>query len=354
MIIKGCASCASSNVSVEEQKGKQRNKEIEQTLKRDKKERESILRILLLGSGDSGKSTFVKQISYLHNGMRPSELQTYTKLLRSNCLEAMQQILDSERVHIPEKLTKEKEDVLTAETLETCLDSLITLWKNPTVQEAYINRNKLSILIPSAADYYFNNAKRFGDPNYQPTLDDFLRCKRKTAGISELTVKHNEYTICLVDVGGQRSERRKWAPVFTGEVNTVIYLAALDSYDMVLDEDGHTNRLKDSLNLFGSVTDMPIFQPPSWILFLNKWDIFEQKIKDSPLNLTFPEIPDTDARDVEQSYRYIRRLFKARFKGNKKHLYCHHTCALDTGAISKIFFTIRDQLINTDLSDLLI
>jgi len=286
--------------------------------------------------------------------MRPSELQTYTKLLRQNCLEAMQQILDSERVHIPPELTKEKEDVLTAEFLETCVDSVTTLWKHNIVQDAYINRNKLGIIIPATADYYFNNAKRFADENYQPTIDDFLRSKRKTLGIAELIVKHNEYTICLVDVGGQRSERRKWAPVFTGEVNTVIYLAALDSYDMVLDEDGHTNRLKDSLNLFGSVTDMPIFNPPSWILFLNKWDIFEQKIKESPLHLSFPDISETDARDVNQSYKYIRNLFKARFKGNKKHttLYCHHTCALDTGAISKIFYTIRDQLINTDLSDL--
>jgi len=351
MIIRSCALCASSS-GVEEQKGRQRNKAIEAELKRDKKDREGTLRILLLGPGDPGKSTFVKQISYLHNGIRPSELQTYTTIIRQNCLESMQKILESDRVHIPTELTKEKEDVLGSENLEQCVDSLMALWRNPTVQDAFNNRSKLSILVPSTSDYFFTNAKRFSDENYQPTLDDFLRAKRKTIGITELHIKHNEYSIRLVDVGGQRSERRKWTPVFTGEVNTVIYLAALDSYDMVLDEDGHTNRLKDSLNLFGSVTNMPIFKPPSWILFLNKWDIFEQKIKVYPLNLSFPDISETDARDVSKSYKYIRRLFKQHFNGNKKHLYCHQTCALDTEAMSKIFNTIRDQLINSDLIEM--
>jgi len=351
MIIRSCALCA-SNSNVEEQRERQKNKSIGASLKRDKKEREGTLKILLLGPGDSGKSTFIRQISFLHHGIRPSELQTYTTILRQNCLEAMQQILDSERVHIPDNFTKEKEDVLASEDLEPCVDSLIALWKLPCIQDAFQNRNKLSIIIPSTADYFFTHAKRFSDENYQPTLDDFLRAKRKTIGITELLIKHNEYTIKLVDVGGQRSERRKWTPVFTGEVNTVIYLAALDSYDMFLDEDGRTNRLIDSLNLFGSVTNMPIFQPPSWILFLNKADIFEQKIKENPLNFFFPDISESDARDARKSYKYIRRLFKQHFQGNRKNFYCHQTCALDTGAMSKIFNAIRDQLINSDLIEM--
>jgi len=212
LILKSCALCANGNV--EEQKGRLRNKDIEETLKQHKKERESTLNILLLGAGDSGKSTFVKQISYLHNGIRPSEMQQYTTIIRENCLESMKKIIDSDRVHIPIQLTREKEDVIASENLEQCVDSLIALWKDPSVQDAFHNRNKLDILVPSQSDYFFNNAKRFADENYQPTLEDFLRAKRKTLGISELTIKCNDYSIKLTDVGGQRSERRKWAPVF--------------------------------------------------------------------------------------------------------------------------------------------
>jgi len=138
---------------------------------------------------------------------------------------------------------------------------------------------------------------------------------------------------------------------FSGEVNTVIYLAALDSYDLISEDDGLTNRLKDSLHLFATVTDMPLFRPPSWILFLNKWDIFEQKIKFSPLHGDlFPNISEAAATDVHQSYRIIKELFEQNFKGpNKSQLYCHQTCALDTGAMSKIFFAIREQHIKNEL-----
>ena len=43
----------------------------------------------------------------------------------------------------------------------------------------------------------------------------------------------------LVDVGGQRSERRKWIQCFD-DVKAVLFVAALSGYDMTLFEDGTT------------------------------------------------------------------------------------------------------------------
>jgi len=43
----------------------------------------------------------------------------------------------------------------------------------------------------------------------------------------------------LVDVGGQRSERRKWIQCFD-DVRAVLFVAALSGYDMTLFEDGTT------------------------------------------------------------------------------------------------------------------
>ena len=40
----------------------------------------------------------------------------------------------------------------------------------------------------------------------------------------------------MFDVGGQRSERKKWIRVFDG-VNVVLFLVALSGYDHVLVED---------------------------------------------------------------------------------------------------------------------
>ena len=40
----------------------------------------------------------------------------------------------------------------------------------------------------------------------------------------------------IVDVGGQQSERKKWIHCFDG-VNAVIFVSALNEYDLVLAED---------------------------------------------------------------------------------------------------------------------
>lgn len=47
-------------------------------------------------------------------------------------------------------------------------------------------------------------------PDYKPTADDILRVRSKTTGISETRFEISDMTFRLFDVGGQRSERRKW------------------------------------------------------------------------------------------------------------------------------------------------
>ena len=40
----------------------------------------------------------------------------------------------------------------------------------------------------------------------------------------------------MIDVGGQRSERRKWMKVFSG-VDVILYIVALSAYDQIAVED---------------------------------------------------------------------------------------------------------------------
>ncbi len=49
------------------------------------------------------------------------------------------------------------------------------------------------------------------------------------------------------------------------------------------------NRMNESLKLFDSICNNKWFTDTSIILFLNKKDIFEEKIKKSPLSICFPE-----------------------------------------------------------------
>lgn len=60
-------------------------------------------------------------------------------------------------------------------------------------------------------------------------------------------------------------------------------------YDLVLAEDEEMNRMIESMKLFDSICNSKWFVETSIILFLNKKDLFEDKIQRSPLTICFPE-----------------------------------------------------------------
>lgn len=62
----------------------------------------------------------------------------------------------------------------------------------------------------------------------------------------------SEVQFHMFDVGGQRSERRKWIQCF-GDVTAIMFVAACSGYDMVLREDNSQNRLTEALELFESI-----------------------------------------------------------------------------------------------------
>lgn len=72
-------------------------------------------------------------------------------------------------------------------------------------------------------------------PGYLPTDQDILRSRVKTTGIVENTFKVGETTYRVFDVGGQRSERKKWINCFDG-VNALVFMVSLSEYDQRLYE----------------------------------------------------------------------------------------------------------------------
>eukprot|EP01125_Pyxidicula_operculata_P010625 TRINITY_DN34_c0_g2_i2.p1 TRINITY_DN34_c0_g2~~TRINITY_DN34_c0_g2_i2.p1 ORF type:complete len:349 (-),score=88.31 TRINITY_DN34_c0_g2_i2:335-1381(-) len=332
-----------------EQHNQKRSKEIEEDLKRARKASESRVKLLLLGTGDSGKSTFVKQMKVIHkDGFSTAEVAKFQSVLQENCLTSMQRILACESVTISKKLRKEKEAVLAATELKECADQILKLWEDPGVREGFDKRSDYRIQIPSTADYFFQHTRRFADDNFQPNAEDMFRAKLKTTGISEVNFDFGGIEFTIVDVGGQRSERRKWLHCFD-DVTSVIYLVALDEYDMKLEEDNQTNRLEESLRLFGEVTASNFFQPTSWILFLNKSDLFKEKIKKKPLNLYFDDITEAEAKDYDSSCKYIQKRYESNFKGNR--IYPYITCAIDTQTCKRVFTAVRDTVISGALDD---
>src|SRR5258708_32941235 len=83
---------------------------------------------------------------------------------------------------------------------------------------------------------YFNAIDRMSAPGYLPTNQDILRSRVKTTGITETTFRVGELTYKLFDVGGQRSERKKWIHCFEN-VTALVFLVSLSEYDQMLYED---------------------------------------------------------------------------------------------------------------------
>lgn len=102
--------------------------------------------------------------------------------------------------------------------------------------------------IMDSASYFFNNVQRIGDIDYIPNVADILRARIKTTGIYETRFQMGRLNIHMYDVGGQRSERKKWIHCFD-DVTLIIFCVALSEYDQVLLEETTQNRMAESLVL---------------------------------------------------------------------------------------------------------
>ena len=99
---------------------------------------------------------------------------------------------------------------------------------------------------------YFDNIARIAQHDYMPNDQDVLRSRVKTTGITETTFIIGELTYRMFDVGGQRSERKKWIHCFEN-VTTILFLVAISEYDQLLFEDETVNRMQEALTLFDSI-----------------------------------------------------------------------------------------------------
>jgi len=167
--------------------------------------------------------------------------------------------------------------------------------------------------------------------------------------VLETTFDVEDIIFRLVDVGGQRSERRKWIHCFE-DVTAIIFCVAISEYDLKLYEDNETNRMHESLQLFKELCSTKWFQATSFILFLNKKDIFEEKIKRVPLTVCFPDYVNNSSEVVEAGKEYIKDKFLELNENKSKTVYAHFTCATDTNNIMVVFNAVRDIILSKTLA----
>lgn len=345
-------------LSEEAKEQKRINQEIEKQLRKDKRDARRELKLLLLGTGESGKSTFIKQMRIIHgSGYSDDDKRGFIKLVYQNIFMAMSSMIRAmETLKIqykdPSNLEHAKmikdidyETVTTFE--EPNVEAISTLWMDPGIQECYDRRREYQLT--DSAKYYLDNIERVAEPDYLPSLQDILRVRVPTTGIIEYPFDLDSIIFRMVDVGGQRSERRKWIHCFEN-VTSIMFLVALSEYDQVLVESDNENRMEESKALFRTIITYPWFQNSSVILFLNKKDLLEEKIMFSHLVDYFPEF-DGPQRDAQAAREFILKMFVDLNPDPDKIIYSHFTCATDTENIRFVFAAVKDTILQLNLKE---
>ncbi|GMM37783.1 guanine nucleotide-binding protein subunit alpha [Saccharomycopsis crataegensis] len=457
----GCFASKELDINDPLYKAKQADRAITEALNQSNKQRKC-KKILILGAGESGKSTVLKQLKILHkNGFSHEERAKYTQVIWADAVTCMcvlvaearkakiplecDQLTSSLKIHrynlssyqrnilmnidtdaaggnkfindyitkygpgsqlkrqkdstgrteaFDEKLDNEETDTLffnesigykkseefDSDSLETSdarttnnsnLDGNLTgflgknrnnnsakvvsryevalaiyeLWtKDSGIAKIWARRNEFQM--ESNADYYFNNIMNFVDEHYLATDSDILSARIKTTGIQESLFTINGEDFKILDAGGQRSERKKWLKSFE-DISAVLFVLAVSEYDQVLFEDNKVNRMHEAMMLFKTLVNSRWFYNTPFILFLNKTDLFEEKIKKSPMKRYLPDF-NGKVGNFEEGMKYFEDTF-LRFNRTKKSVYVHRTCATDTKLMKFVLAAVTDLIIQDNL-----
>jgi len=333
-------------------KEKDRNKALENNINQDLAADKQINKLLLLGAGESGKSTLFKQmISIYGKGFPENERLSYVPIIYNNIITSMKTLCKQSSTYGPvaqqnrQSLELVEVQLKGDEDIDPVLGQHIAnLWADEGIQRTYANRAKFQLT--DSSQYFFDKIKEVSAENYLPSQQDVLRSRVRTTGIveNEFEIDNNKFK--MFDVGGQRNERKKWIHCFEN-VTAVLFVAAISEYDQMLYEDETVNRITEALNLFEEICNSRWFHDTSMILMLNKRDLFGEKIQKVPLRVCFPEYEGKDT--YEECTKYMKDVFESKNKNKEKTIYTHVTCATDTDNVAAVFNAVKDIIIRQSL-----
>jgi guanine nucleotide-binding protein G(i) subunit alpha len=351
--------CGGKSLSSEEiasrKEEKARSREVDTTIADDHQADNQVNKLLLLGAGGSGKSTLFKQMITIYgHGFPESDRRNFTPIIYNNVIVSMKTLCEQSANFNDKNCEVGEENLQSKRFIEELKEDdditeeagrhITILWRDAGIQNTYDKRSRYQLT--DSASYFFDRINEIMQPMYVPTEQDVLRSRVPTTGIVENHFEIDGNTFKMFDVGGQRSERKKWIHCFEN-VTAVLFVAAISAYDQVLYEDETTNRMAEALDLFEEITNSEWFEKTSMILFLNKRDLFAEKIKKVSLKDYFPEYQGEN--NYDDGTDYIQRLFESK-NCQEKDVYTHITCATDTNNVFAVFNSVKDIIIKKGLT----
>ncbi|KAK6753616.1 hypothetical protein RB195_012916 [Necator americanus] len=301
-----------------------------------------IIRLLLLGAAESGKTTLLEQIRLLYKqNYSETEFMHRKAFIYNNILISIRKLIqrmkdtdtayeNPDTARYAEKIMAEEETQFSCFTMDIA-DAIQRVWKDGAVQKLYERRSEINL--NDSSKYFLENLSSINRLDFTPCPRDLIMSYVPTVGVQNVIFSVENRVFQLFDIGGQRIDRRKWAMMYDG-IDAIFFCIAISEYNQTMIEDPEANRLEDSLSLLEKISHEPKFGNTPLLLFLNEIDVFREKLPLIPLEEYLPEYKGSNADD---GLDFIEGLAKKAMAGRDESLMrIYRTCAIDTDEMSKI------------------
>ena len=326
-----------------------------------------VIDLIVIGPSECGKSTVIRHMVYLaKGGYDPDEKPQIVNTIRSNVIEGVQDVIrgmeklgigfenpSNEAIARDIKAISPISPVVSPDQLEQIRELLRDKGVHSALRRVnefnfnyaffhYVDVHRLAGKeSPSGTE---DGLSRVFGADFTPTVSDAVHMRRTTKGPIQKTFVFKGVTFRITDVGGERQKRINWGPLIQGSL-MVIFVAALSDYDLLLKEDGRTNRMKEALTLFEIECSREDLKHKSVFLFLNKVDLFRRKVKRIPFSRYFEDYRGPG--DPQSCLKFIRDMFlqAGGEKVERRMVHVAVTDATDKGSLEKVFVAVKDTVI---------